>query len=234
MFVTKLSKLSMVDQRKYIYGLYQLIGDAFYFIEIGAMDGITFDPFYKISKILNLKGLLVEPNPVQFKRLAKTYRGRDVILENIAISNKDGDCDLYINTKSPGQTSTLYNSNIKKSNTIKKITVKCLKYTSLLNKYNINELSFVHIDAEGLDYIIIKDILNSSVHPIMIEFEANILTSNEDAKKCIQVLTDNDYKVFHLKYKFACYDCLAIKNDYYSRIISNLDKYNYPKGLFIK
>src|SRR5262245_37291248 len=44
-----------------------------FFVEIGAMDGISFDPLYKHVVSNGWRGLLVEPLPDLFEQLKETY-----------------------------------------------------------------------------------------------------------------------------------------------------------------
>lgn len=44
------------------------------FIQIGANDGITADPVYRFARWAGWRGVAVEPSPVPFSRLQRTYR----------------------------------------------------------------------------------------------------------------------------------------------------------------
>src|ERR1035441_5210930 len=54
---------------------YEARGDAITILQIGACDGVTNDPIHRhVEKGLN-RAVLVEPNPLAFARLQKTYAG---------------------------------------------------------------------------------------------------------------------------------------------------------------
>jgi FkbM family methyltransferase len=67
-----------------------------FFIQIGANDGVSNDAIHESVVRFGLKGLLVEPQATSFRELTRAYRAHDgVILDNVAISHKDGTQKLY-------------------------------------------------------------------------------------------------------------------------------------------
>ncbi len=72
-------------------------------VQVGAHIGDTFnDPLNEFLRIHasgpnpRVSALLIEPVPFLFKKLVETYRGyRNVVLENVAISDRDGIADFY-------------------------------------------------------------------------------------------------------------------------------------------
>ena len=64
------------------------------FIEIGANDGITWDPLFKFIKKYKWEGILVEPHPRYFRELVENYTSiipGKIHFENIAISDDNGE-----------------------------------------------------------------------------------------------------------------------------------------------
>jgi hypothetical protein len=60
-------------------------------MQIGAMDGISFDPIHHVVKDLAWRGLYVEPLPDIFQKLKKNYVGhRGLRFVRTAISGHDG------------------------------------------------------------------------------------------------------------------------------------------------
>ncbi len=64
-----------------------------------------------------------------------------------------------------------------------------------------------------LDHEIINQILLSDNLPLIIEFELNVLTTHENATNCLDQLQKNGYKCFHLQYKYAQFDVIAIEEN---------------------
>jgi FkbM family methyltransferase len=93
----QVSELSGIDYRKFLE-LYLLGNDLskFFFIQVGAHNGITNDSMFEFVHRFRLKGALVEPQAEAFRELQENYKGCDHIhLENIAISYRTGRQPLY-------------------------------------------------------------------------------------------------------------------------------------------
>ena len=68
----------------------------FFFIQIGACDGLKFDPIRKYVLENDWNGILVEPTPHNFDLLQKNYKqAPNLIFENAAITQKDGEIEMY-------------------------------------------------------------------------------------------------------------------------------------------
>lgn len=67
-----------------------------FYIQVGANDGVMADPVHRIAKADPWAGLLIEPHPAYFRRLADHYRGRaGMRLANVGISDAEGTLPLY-------------------------------------------------------------------------------------------------------------------------------------------
>ena len=159
------------------------------FIEIGANDGISWDPLFKFVKKYKWEGILVEPHPTYYCELVENYKAINpgkIYFENIAISDEIGEKELY------------YFSNLNKSDNdylflkclssfnkahllkhcndypeleIKSVTVNCTTLNQLIEKYNFRAFDLLLIDAEGFDFEIIRSIDFELIKPRIIIFE---------------------------------------------------------------
>lgn len=78
----------------------------FFFIQIGACDGKTFDPIFEYVNKCKWKGILVEPIPYHFENLKLNYKNNEgLIFENSAISNVSGITEMY--TVNPNKSKNL-------------------------------------------------------------------------------------------------------------------------------
>jgi len=187
----------------------------FFFIEIGACDGIM-DDFLR-SKILKYKwqGILIEPARDLFERLINNYKGqKNLLFENVAISNKEEMRKLYRIKKDDGHipsacegVGSFYSDLVTEHRSevpdiedyLLVETVQCITFASLLQKHNVKEIDLLQIDAEGHDSVILKNIDFSVIKPKIIQFEHRHLNDN-DKKECIAMLEDNGYVICDLGY----------------------------------
>ncbi len=90
-------QLRQVSQEQFFDMYFSLISkEDFFFVQIGANDGVSRDMMNTYVHRYNLAGLLVEPQKDVFAKLSKTYEGMShLALENAAIGEEDGDQVMY-------------------------------------------------------------------------------------------------------------------------------------------
>ena len=75
----------------------------FYFVQIGANNGISADPIRPYVLKYHWRGVLVEPHPAAFARLVENYRAEpQLVFENAAIAEHDGVTALFTPKPTPG------------------------------------------------------------------------------------------------------------------------------------
>lgn len=204
----------------------------FYFLQIGGNDGFVNDPIFRFVKISRWKGIIVEPQKEVFiKRLKKTYRfDKNVILENLAISNVSGKRKLYklaisdarwatglatfdrktletqIHTKHVERRAKSEGVGIpeKLEDYITYEEVECVTIIDLMEKHRLPRLDLLQIDTEGYDFEIIKTIDFSRFKPSLISFESAHL-SNDDREKCRHLLKREGYTIEDNKHDAIAY-----------------------------
>jgi len=194
----------------------------FFFIEIGAYDGITNDPVFELIEKYNWRGILCEPLPGGvFKRLVMNHKDhKNLIFKNVAIYKEKGNFDFFYNgagssfvkrdnlTEEWGKNfGKVYFDSLKNA---EKILVKTITWEDLVKEYDIKYFDFLHIDTEGMDYKIINEILKS-ITPTILEFESNLFYSIRESKNFFNALRKHDYKLYYNNYRYASYDCFAIQ-----------------------
>jgi FkbM family methyltransferase len=196
----------------------------FFFVQIGANDGIKGDPLYLYAKKYKWKGVLVEPVPFLFKKLKQNYEGRKgIFLENIAIAEKGGHKPFYhLKEECKKENLPLWHDEIGsfiKGNVIKHSAnisnlekylivsrVECRTFLYLLKKYNLKKIDLLQIDTEGYDYQILKTFPFNILKPKLIIFEDRHLNENQK-QKAKQLLISQGYRLTQLPG-----DCLAYLN----------------------
>jgi FkbM family methyltransferase len=188
-----------------------------HFIQVGASDGLRWDPYRKFIVRDGWKGILVEPIPPVFEMLKENYSYVQNHLDfvNAIITNKnystfpiwtfsssflsnfDLESKMYYLRKS-----SVNKSNLKKfikkheaiEDKIRKYYIPCLTIDSLIKIYwRYNMIDLLAIDAEGHDEEIIKSIDFNNIQPEVIIFETHYISNN--IKDIISLLERNGYSI---------------------------------------
>jgi len=180
-----------------------------FLVQIGAHDGLTYDPMRPFVKEHHWRGLLVEPQPLIFKQLVANYASEPQLrFENAALAERDGEATLYSFTPSsslPAHASMLtsFRRELLEANghgysgEIQETKVPALHPTSLLKKHGVERVDILQIDTEGFDYQILKmwDFVHTK--PALIHFENNFLSA-EDFDHCTRLLAEQGYRLLTL------------------------------------
>lgn len=176
--------------------------DVVKFVQIGAFDGVTYDELHEIIvHDEKFNGLLVEPLRKPFQVLKETYKHRNWCFENIAITEKDEMRQIWtipydkLNDETlpkwaTGCSTLLQDSNalfgkhcqskeeyeVLKNNTIIEF-VNCTHLDKILKKHDFKNCDLFHIDTEGYDWLIIKQLDLEHFKPKVIHFEFFNLTT---------------------------------------------------------
>jgi len=180
-------------------------------MQIGANDGVKSDPFRELILKYKLKSILIEPNPVVFKILSNNYENCTfALLENSAINVGEGNSNLipfYELQSTNGKDtidysgfSTLDERVIKKAKSanpgtiINKLFVNCLSVSELVKKFEIEKISVLVIDAEGMDIVLCKEFFKINLFPSLIYIEILHQKSN-DIERIIQLFLSHNYLI---------------------------------------
>jgi len=175
-------------------------------LQIGAMDGVSFDPVNAAILRHHCRGLLVEPQPEFAEILRRNYAAEpDITIEDCAIAEHDGTATLHripaahiIEGRAPawlGGIASLYTDR----NAIggvrcheiaarvifahrDSIEVPCLTLASLLKRHAVAEIDILVIDAEGGDWMILRQLDFARYRPSVILFEFMNLPNQERAE----------------------------------------------------
>ena len=154
-----------------------------FFVEIGAVDGIHYSNTLFFEKNREWSGICIEPNPVEFEKLLNS--GRNCIMENVAISAKEGTFPfLSINGYGKGLSGLVeaydprHIERIKRETadqepTLNIIQVKTTPLKKIFSKYRINVVDYCSIDCEGAELDILASIDFNSVHIRCLTIENN-------------------------------------------------------------
>jgi FkbM family methyltransferase len=212
----KLGQLILEDQRRHA-------GKEFFFVQVGACDGVSFDGLYEFVIRNQLKGIVIEPLPDLYEELKTNYAKLPLVVPlNIALHRTAKELDMYrVATGVEGVpewakgSSSLDPDHLKRANirpdAIISQKVKCISWKELIDQNKIRRIDYLQIDTEGYDYEIMSMLDFAAVRPAVIKFEHNVgsgTMSIEQLKDCVRMLLEQKYHVLTM----AC-DVIA-----YSRI----------------
>lgn len=217
--------MSHFNLRYFLETLGDKRGSDMFVLQIGAMDGKTFDPIYEYITRFNWGGLLVEPIAEQFEKLKQTYVDRDNInFANTAIAENQGTTIMY---RLPAEllakedtpkwgvgTSSFYKDrNALTFDEVKdhiiETQVPCTTLQALLSQHNVERIDLLQIDTEGYDYHVLKQFDFERYKPFVVHMEIVNLPKSEQGA-CKQILDKHGY--LHAK---AGYDLLAVSPEFF-------------------
>jgi FkbM family methyltransferase len=176
----------------------------FFFVQIGANDGVQGDPIHDLILQYDLAGLLIEPLPEHFLRLQAHYKGCVKLrFENVAISSEEGQLPLYrVRPNTPGAAPWWYeiasfDSHVLAAHdipadVIETLAVRTTTFEALLAKHRLNRVDLLQVDTEGHDGVIVRAALTSGFKPGIINYESCHLPPDE-RYQIKQLLAANDY-----------------------------------------
>jgi FkbM family methyltransferase len=188
------------------------------FVQIGSNDGKKNDPLYEYIKKNGWKGILVEPDPANFKRLTNNYNGvSGLIFENVGVGPARGEMLFYklqnITEHEPGWYDQVgsfdkatFLKNIKFGHELDKrmtaVPLQVITFDDLLQKNRFLKVDLLHTDTEGYDYKILRSI-DFAEHDIrMVLFEGKWMTRFE-LREIIQYLRKYNYRIFRSGIDYA-------------------------------
>lgn len=148
------------------------------FVEVGALDGLGGSNTYFFEKERGWTGILVEPNPIEFRKLEKLDRPNS-IKENCAVFNEERDVD-FLSIEGPCNVLSgileFYNpKHLERINRELKmyenypegheyfsrkevVKIPALRLQTILEKNNITHVDLLSIDVEGAELQVLESI----------------------------------------------------------------------------
>jgi FkbM family methyltransferase len=186
-------------------------GKACSFVQIGSNDGVDGDPIHDLIRD-NPKwhGLFIEPLAEPFARLLQNYGTADRFrFEQVAIAEKAGTRPFYFVPREAGegrdlpirfdQMGSFNREHIMKHGAILdplivETMVKSEPLSSVLQRHGIRSVDLVHIDVEGYDYEVLKQIDFEMWGPRVVLYES-IHLSKGDAENAVSLLHSHGFQI---------------------------------------
>lgn len=194
-----------------LIALFAEIFPAAFVVQIGANDGLAGDPLAEGFRKTRWSGLLVEPVPYLYEMLKARYRDRpEIRLERAAISTRNGEAPLYRLRTVPGESPEWFNQLatldrevlLKHRSSIPNIDsllveerVPTVRLDTLLARHRISRIDLLVIDAEGLDFEILRTLDLTRFTPTLLMFEHQHLSeSDKRAAYALAVAAGYDFR----------------------------------------
>ncbi len=181
-------------------------------IQIGSHNGSSGDPLCAIfDEQPGWKGVLVEPMPKNFDELTSRRSDRArFTLVRAAITDHDGTVVMYAPASADGpewlsQVGSVDRGHVARhvanagsspadSDPVCRHEVPALTFASLLAQNGIEDFDLLHLDTEGHDGVILRQVDLARFRPAVVMFEHCHL-SRADRRQCWQRLNDAGYRV---------------------------------------
>jgi len=211
---------SVLELEPFLYHRLKQAPD-FFFVQIGANDGVYCDPIHSFVTRNRVRGIAVEPLKDVFERLVENYRNYPQIKPiNLAIHPTEKEINLHRVDPRHEDAATYRTSGISSikadhhvlSGAPKEVMiverVRCMRLDELLEHEEVTKIDLLQIDTEGFDYEIIKMIDFNRYKPHLIHFEHGLpggVMKIEDLQACLSLLINQGYYVVMETYDVLAY-----------------------------
>lgn len=165
----------------------------FFFIQIGANDGITDDDLRQHILRERWRGIMVEPLPDVFERLRENYRdhgGLEFI--NAAVVKEAGPVEFLRHPRYSQCSGMSVRTRMQSRVRMEKVQVEGMTMGTLLAK--CSRLDLLQIDTEGYDGEIVRMLPADGIRPMIIRFEHKHLTM-DDRNDLHALLRGRNYEI---------------------------------------
>lgn len=180
--------------------------------QVGGFDGVSFDPLRRHLARPAWRGVIAEPMPEPFSRLAALYAGQDRVRpENCAIGPVDGEAVMWrfrpevvaggrLHPAYGGMSSFLLPDLLARGGSLQKaagfddatmamlrgltepVTVRCRTFASVLAEHGLDRVDVLQIDAEGYDLEILRAFDFARHRPAVVHYEEKHLDAAQEAE----------------------------------------------------
>jgi FkbM family methyltransferase len=193
----------------------------FFFVQIGANDGVFHDPIREFVTRNHVAGIALEPLKDVYVMLVENYRNFPKVKPvNLGIHGSARKMDIH--RVDPSKSAALdvwvrgiasFNESHHRVNDVPDEvmiteTVDCVTLDELLRRENVTRIDLLQIDTEGYDYEIIKMIDFATCKPAIIHFEHGLpadTMSLAQLRECVQLLMGHGYLVLIEPYDATAY-----------------------------
>jgi FkbM family methyltransferase len=193
----------------------------FFFVQIGANDGVFNDPIRQFVTRHDLAGLVVEPLKDFYEKLVQNYQPYPKVKPvNVAIHESARTMEIH--RADPSKIAHLdpwiigigsfrkehHRANAVPDEVMTTETVACITLDELLTIHHVSKVDLLQIDTEGYDYEIINMIDFTRVKPAIIHFEHGLpagTMTQPQFLECVELLMREGYLLITEPYDAVAY-----------------------------
>ena len=182
--------------------------ERFFFVQVGANDGVSWDDLYGFATTHPCGGLLFEPVPTYYARLCANYADYpDIIPIQLALHKTQTEATIYrvdpnrldeVPSWAEGIASLDPNHHLGSgvpSDVIIEEPVRCAPLMQVLDEHKVSHVDLLQIDVEGYDAEVVRMVDFDVLKPAIIKYEHQAL-SDEDQAQLRELLGTHGYRVF--------------------------------------
>jgi len=173
---------SVTDATNIIKFIRQYVQKNWVCVDIGANKGAVSMPLWQMVGTKEGKVISIEPDPNNIGKIKTNFSLNNIpdwYIENVALSNQEGETELRIYPKCNGW-QTMGNPSFAADYESYLVRVPTTRFDTLMNTLNIETIQFVKIDTEGAELLVLegmRDYLHKKsikcviyeVNPLMLE-----------------------------------------------------------------
>ena len=190
-------------------------------VQIGSNDGLSNDPVHSLLlRNPSWQALLVEPVPFLFERLQRNYPAEPRFqFANVAIAESEGTQPFYYLAESARESAAQVSQHFDQlgsfdrehiarhcgtalNSFIVTTSIPTLPLPVLLERNGVSRIDLLHIDVEGYDWMVLRQLDLRHFRPAVILFEHKHL-SDEARQAALRFLKD-DYVITNLGADYFC------------------------------
>lgn len=206
-----LAAREQLREQAFLAGRFSRLGNAAVFVQVGSHDGVSGDPLCPFIAARNWRGLMIEPVPHLFRKLAARYGSRpSLTLLNLAVAPKDSSLTFWTIAEDIGrgldgtlpawidQLSSFRREHLLRYGGpqlephIVALDVPSKPLADILHEHRLGRVDLLHIDAEGFDFEVLGTFPLDAIQPAMILIEHKHL-SRDNFKRLLHELERHSY-----------------------------------------
>ena len=168
-----------------------------FFLEMGALDGVRFSNTLWYERCLGWNGMLLEPNPNNYKRLVEN-RKKTLNLETAACKEVgfiemtlEGDAVAHVPN---GNLKENFEKSFFEKGLGKLVKVPCEPLSQIFGKHNISKIDLFSLDVEGQEAAVLETIDFSKVKiDVMVVENDAFMTQENLVKRVREIMQQNGF-----------------------------------------